>query len=92
LRFENNIVNNEDYNLVRMFDNNLIYIKDNVIKFIDTKIKSKLIKQKKRAMQQDTKYITFDIECYLEKITNNYNNNNNDDIDEEYKFIPYCCA
>ena len=76
MKFEDTIVNNEEYNLIRKIGNNLIYIKNYNIKYMETIIKSKLIQQKHRNLVHDTNYLTFDIECYLD---------NNE-------FIPYACG
>jgi len=85
-KFKDNIVNNNEYDLIREIGNNKIFIKDNIIKFMETKIISKLIEQKKRAIINDNKIITADIECYLDE-----NNKNKINKENNYKFIPYSC-
>jgi hypothetical protein len=85
-KFKDNIVNNNEYDLIREIGNNKIFIKDNTIKFMETKIISKLIEQKKRAIINDNKIITADIECYLDE-----NNKNKINKENDYKFIPYSC-
>jgi hypothetical protein len=61
---------------------------------METKINSKLIKQKNRSIINDKNYITLDIECYLEKkyeiIESDYKNNKNN-YNDNYQFIPYSC-
>jgi hypothetical protein len=72
--------NKEDYELIRKFDNNILYIKNSNIQFIENELTSKLIQKKKRSFSYDDKYITFDIECYLESKNENVS-----------QFIPYSC-
>jgi hypothetical protein len=89
------LLNNPDYDLIRTFGNNSIFIKDGSIVHMDTVIKSKQIKSQNRQLIHNTKHLTFDIECYLEenkeykerKKENNINNQ-----DERWDFIPYSCA
>jgi hypothetical protein len=45
MKFEDTVANNEEYNLIRKIGNNIIYIKDETIRFMETIIKSKLIQQ-----------------------------------------------
>jgi hypothetical protein len=61
------LLNNPDYDLIRTFGNNSIFIKDGSIVHMDTVIKSKQIKTQNRQLIHNTKHLTFDIECYLEE-------------------------
>jgi hypothetical protein len=59
---------------------------------MEISIKSKLIKQEKREIIHNTKYLTFDIECYLDENKNNKTNKNKKDEDKQLDFIPYACG
>jgi hypothetical protein len=87
LRFKDTTIeNNNQYNLIRQIENNFIYVKDNEIQFMETMRKSKVITQKKRDLIKDKNYLTFDIECYIEKDLDKTVNKNNENI---FKFTPY---
>jgi hypothetical protein len=80
LKFSDSIiasVENKEYNLVRRIGNYVIYIKDNKILFVENQIKSIVIPQKSKNILRNKNYITFDIECYLDK---------------NMDFIPYYCG
>lgn len=68
------IWNNPDYDLIRRFGNKSVFIKDGSIAHMEISIKSKLIKQEKREIIHNAKYLTFDIECYLDENKNNKTN------------------
>ena len=78
LRFNDIINNNSDsnYDLIRCIGKNKVYIKNGEIQSIDNTILSKKLIKIKRDLIRDVKYLTFDIECYL-----NWNN----------KFKPFAC-
>ena len=82
------VYDNPNYNLIRKFGNNSIFIKDGLIIHMDTIIKSKKVKQGKRKLINNKKYLTFDIECYLDE---NVNNNKKKD-EKRWDFIPYACG
>jgi hypothetical protein len=63
-----------EIDLVKIINDNFIFIKDNNIIFIDTILNSKLIETKEKNIKFNTKIGTFDIECYEDK---------------DNKFIPY---
>src|SRR5260221_532251 len=74
-KFTDYIINKNDF--VRSIDNTDIFISFEKIKYISTKTPSKLINLEKRDLLRDDKYLTFDIECFLDK---------------DNKFRPYSCA
>src|SRR5260221_8888125 len=74
-KFTDYIINKNDF--VRSIDNTDIFISFEKIKYISTKNPSKLINLEKRDLLRDDKYLTFDIECFLDK---------------DNKFRPYSCA
>jgi len=76
ITFTDTIIAKNEFNLIRQIGNSSIFIKDNLVQFIETKINSRQIELKKRALKRDTNYVIFDIECYLDKDNN---------------FIPYAC-
>lgn len=67
LRFNDIINNNSDsnYDLIRCIGKNKVYIKNGEIQSIDNTILSKKLIKIKRDLIRDVKYLTFDIECYL---------------------------
>ena len=73
------IKNNKEYDLIRTIKNQDFYIKNNKIVFMETKINSNLINKKEKAITYNYNFITFDIECYLEKNS------------KELNFVPYAC-
>jgi hypothetical protein len=77
LKFSDSVSNNQEYDLIRKIGNYIIYIKDNKILYLKNQKKSIVISQKKRNLIRNKNYITFDIECYLDK---------------NMDFIPYYCG
>jgi len=75
------VVNKENNNFIRIIKNNSIFINNNEITHIETKLNSKLIETQSRDIKKDDRMVTFDIECYLEKID-----------ESNSKFTQYSCC
>jgi hypothetical protein len=76
IKFSDHLIDIKRSHFIRKINNNSINIKDGVVNFIDSEIKSKLIDNKKRELIFNKKFGTFDFECYL---------------DENNKFKPFLC-